>query len=584
MADYHPLITRAVTALEKDTAENRRVLYERARTALVSQLRGTVPPLDEAEITRERLALEEAIRRVEVESARRAREAPKDLTAELSRSPRREPPPRPEPARLESARPEPARSQPAAFEPARIPAAPPEPGPERFGEVVHREAIPEQAAVQEQVAPQTAPVPAALPEEHAAAESAPIPPELASEPSHRMTDAPRVAAMKDTGRFERESKFDDALKKIRDVAGSLRPGGDDTQVKRPRPIIAPVASPGPPMAPQYPEASEIPEALKEPEVLKEPDALKEPEVPKEPAAFESEPAQDWPLPAAERFAARNRPEHAAAGFTATTVEETVRPLRPPRVRSYRRIMWMSAILLCIFGAGALAYWQGGALMGLAKNTVAAWRSPATPAPKDATTSRKNTDRIGQPESARASKDGATQRAMLTTEDANSASGRDYVGSANWKVETIPASPGRPAEVTIKLEVDIPDRGFAMVWTIKRNTDPTLPATHTIDIEFNIAENSPLGSIAEIRSLLMKKTSDTEGKPLWGHAQKSTPNYFLVGLSATPADAQYNLALLKEQPAFDIALVFTKARRAFLLIEKGPAGEKAFADAFAAWKQ
>jgi hypothetical protein len=327
-----------------------------------------------------------------------------------------------------------------------------------------------------------------------------------------------------------------------------------------------------------PEAPEIPEALKEPEVLPEPEA------PKEPAAFERSSAQDWPLPAAERLAGRNRPEHAASGFTPTTVEETVRPLRPPRVRSYGRILRIGVILLCVFGAGALAYWQGGALIGAAKNMVASWRSPATQAPKDATTSRKNTDRIGQPDTVRASKEGATQRAMLTTEDANSASGRDYVGSANWKVETIAASPGRPAEVAIKLEVDIPDRGFAMVWTIKRNTDPTLPATHTIDIEFNIAENSPLGSISEIRSLLMKKASDTEGKPLWGHAQKSTSNYFLVGLSATPADAQYNLALLKEQPAFDIALVFTKAKRAFLLIEKGPAGERAFADAFAAWKQ
>ena len=77
MADYHPLIARAVSGLEKDTAENRRVLYERARTALVAQLRGTVPALEEPEITRERLALEEAIRKVEVESARRAREAPK---------------------------------------------------------------------------------------------------------------------------------------------------------------------------------------------------------------------------------------------------------------------------------------------------------------------------------------------------------------------------------------------------------------------------------------------------------------------------------------------------------------------------
>src|SRR5476651_1711525 len=77
MADYHPLIASAVSGLEKDTAENRRALYERARAALVAQLRGTAPALEEAEITRERLALEEAIRKVEVESARRAREAPK---------------------------------------------------------------------------------------------------------------------------------------------------------------------------------------------------------------------------------------------------------------------------------------------------------------------------------------------------------------------------------------------------------------------------------------------------------------------------------------------------------------------------
>ncbi len=75
MADYHPLIARAVAGLEKNTGENRRALYERARTALVAQLRGVVPALDESEITRERLALEEAIRKVEAEAARqRARD------------------------------------------------------------------------------------------------------------------------------------------------------------------------------------------------------------------------------------------------------------------------------------------------------------------------------------------------------------------------------------------------------------------------------------------------------------------------------------------------------------------------------
>src|SRR5256714_764682 len=72
MADYYPLVAKAVAGLEKNTGEVRRMLYERARTALVAQLRGmNDPPLTEAEITRERLALEEAIRTVEAEAARR---------------------------------------------------------------------------------------------------------------------------------------------------------------------------------------------------------------------------------------------------------------------------------------------------------------------------------------------------------------------------------------------------------------------------------------------------------------------------------------------------------------------------------
>ncbi len=73
MADYHPLIARAVDGLGTSTGEARRALYERARAALVSQLRSIKPPLAEADITRERLALEDAIRKVEAEAVRKAR-------------------------------------------------------------------------------------------------------------------------------------------------------------------------------------------------------------------------------------------------------------------------------------------------------------------------------------------------------------------------------------------------------------------------------------------------------------------------------------------------------------------------------
>jgi hypothetical protein len=68
MADYYPMIAKAVNGLEKSTGEARRALYDRARTALLAQLRGVEPPLAEPDITRERLSLEEAIRKVEVEA------------------------------------------------------------------------------------------------------------------------------------------------------------------------------------------------------------------------------------------------------------------------------------------------------------------------------------------------------------------------------------------------------------------------------------------------------------------------------------------------------------------------------------
>ena len=46
MADYYPLIARAIAALDPNApGESRRALYERARTALIAQLRETPIPL-----------------------------------------------------------------------------------------------------------------------------------------------------------------------------------------------------------------------------------------------------------------------------------------------------------------------------------------------------------------------------------------------------------------------------------------------------------------------------------------------------------------------------------------------------------
>jgi hypothetical protein len=114
MTDYRPLLARAIANLDPNTGEGRRAVYDRARTALVNQLRGMNPPLAEAEITRQRLALEESIRKVESEAT--SGSGPQQRGERPPRPdapPRNEPPPRPAP---QSRTAPPPRGREAAYE------------------------------------------------------------------------------------------------------------------------------------------------------------------------------------------------------------------------------------------------------------------------------------------------------------------------------------------------------------------------------------------------------------------------------------------------------------------------------------
>jgi hypothetical protein len=74
MADYYPVIARAVSRLPSKTHQARHAIYERARTALQENLRTHDPPLSPPELATEQFALEAAISRVETEVRRNARE------------------------------------------------------------------------------------------------------------------------------------------------------------------------------------------------------------------------------------------------------------------------------------------------------------------------------------------------------------------------------------------------------------------------------------------------------------------------------------------------------------------------------
>jgi hypothetical protein len=70
MADYHALIAKAVSALERDTEAARQQLYERARAAFTAAMHRADPPLSEADFLDARMSLEEAIGKVEAEARR----------------------------------------------------------------------------------------------------------------------------------------------------------------------------------------------------------------------------------------------------------------------------------------------------------------------------------------------------------------------------------------------------------------------------------------------------------------------------------------------------------------------------------
>ena len=115
MADFYPILARAVAGLTDPSPEARRAIFERARTALLTQLRSLDPPLGEAEIMRERLSLDEAMARIEAEHGDAAPPA-------QSPYPEASPPPpaSPEPPR----QPMPTTPEPIEPTPAPAPAAP----------------------------------------------------------------------------------------------------------------------------------------------------------------------------------------------------------------------------------------------------------------------------------------------------------------------------------------------------------------------------------------------------------------------------------------------------------------------------
>jgi len=178
---------------------------------------------------------------------------------------------------------------------------------------------------------------------------------------------------------------------------------------------------------------------------------------------------------------------------------------------------------------------------------------------------------------------AAPRAVLYQEDANDPQGKRYDGTVSWSVDQRAPRPGAAVEFVLGADIVIPEPQMTVKWELRRNSDPALPASHTIEVMFKLPADSPHGGVANVPGLLMKQNPQQRGNRLAALSVKVTNNYFLIGLSQNIVEVQQNLSLLKERPWCEIALIYDDGRRAVVAFEKGEAGERDLNQVLAAWK-
>ena len=239
------------------------------------------------------------------------------------------------------------------------------------------------------------------------------------------------------------------------------------------------------------------------------------------------------------------------------------------------------VVLILVGAGIL--WGKSVVntvTGLFKSQPIVVEAPKdTAAP--ATTRPKIPDRVGQPSSSD-NVAPVAQRVVLYDEDPGDPKGKQYVGSVIWRTEPVKGAGNAKPDIAVRADIDIPDRKFKMTMSFRRNTNSSLPASHTAELTFILPQDFAGGGVGNVPGILMKSNEQARGTPLSALAVKVTDGFFLVGLSNVDSERTRNLQLLKERSWFDVPLVYTNQRRAIIAIEKGAPGERAFNEAFAAW--
>lgn len=171
----------------------------------------------------------------------------------------------------------------------------------------------------------------------------------------------------------------------------------------------------------------------------------------------------------------------------------------------------------------------------------------------------------------------SQSLLLEAADDGTTSAIPFSGTVEWSKGT--DEMGLP---TLVGRANIPARNMGVELLIRKNSDPTLPASHLMEINFSVSETFIGGSVAGLPGVLLKNEELVQGSPLIGASARVVGNSFLFALSASPEDSATNNALITGRKWMDIAIIYATGKRAIITLEKDQAAQDLFTEVFAAW--
>ncbi|MBY5345856.1 hypothetical protein [Rhizobium leguminosarum] len=177
--------------------------------------------------------------------------------------------------------------------------------------------------------------------------------------------------------------------------------------------------------------------------------------------------------------------------------------------------------------------------------------------------------------------GSSQKMFLYEERIGQSSPTAIEGSVVWSLQHEAGQDGRQ-EATVQGNVTVPERNLSALVTFKRNSDPSLPASHLVEIVFSVPPNFEGGSIDSVQRISMKRTEQDRGDALIAVPAKITDDFHMIALNDYPDARKANLDLMSTRNWIDIPITYRNGRRALLTMEKGGTGTDAFNTAIKEW--